>query len=105
MYEVTPDVGATIARVVDDRIGHDAHCRLLAVGRESARVQTSLMLAPLDDVVLHVDDIELYGKVSESAVTDDGAGLLTIVYNTVAGSSLDHLISAGSQPSQPIPVT
>jgi adenylate cyclase len=98
MHEAAPDVTAAIARVVDDRIGEDASCRLIAVGRESARVQTSLMLAPLDDVVLRIHDIELYGKVSESAVTDDGTGLLTVVYNTVAGDSLNHLVRAESHP-------
>ena len=66
MYDARPDVAATIARVVDDRIGHDASCGLMAVGRESARVLTSLMLAPLDDVVLRIGAVELYGKVSES---------------------------------------
>ena len=91
MYDAA-DVAATIARVVDDRIGHDAACRLVALGRESARIRTSMMLAPLDDVVLRIGAIELYGKVSESAVTDNGEGLLTVVYNTVAGDSLDHLV-------------
>ena len=56
MYAATPDVHATIARVVEERIGHDAACQLVAVGRESARVRTALMLAPLDDVVLRVGD-------------------------------------------------
>ena len=57
------------------------------------------MLAPLDDVVLRVGAIELYGKVSESAVTDNGAGLLTVVYNTVAGNSLDHLVTSPPRPA------
>jgi hypothetical protein len=91
----------TIARVVDERIGHDATCKLVAVGRESARVHTSLMLAPLDDVVLRIGAIELYGKVSESAVTDNGDGLLTIVYNTVAGDSLNHLVTIPPRAAAP----
>lgn len=92
MYEALENVHATIARVVDDRIGHPASGSVLAVGRESARVDTALMLAPLDDVVLRIDDIELYGKVSESAVTDAGNSLITVVYSTVAGDSLNHLM-------------
>jgi class 3 adenylate cyclase len=95
MYAATPDVAASIARVVDERIGGAATAQLVAVGRESARVRTTLMLAPLDDVVLRIDAIELYGKVSECAVTDDGVCLLTLVYNAVAGDSLDHLVTDG----------
>jgi hypothetical protein len=81
--------------VVDERIGGAATAQLVAVGRESARVRTTLMLAPLDDVVLRIDAIELYGKVSECAVTDDGVCLLTLVYNAVAGDSLAHLVTDG----------
>ena len=105
MYDAAPDVAATIARVVDDRIGHDATCVLVALGRESARVNTSLMLAPLDDVVLRIGTIELYGKVSESAVTDTGAGLLTVVYNTVAGDSLNHLVTTPPRAAPPLTIT
>jgi class 3 adenylate cyclase len=95
MFAATPDVHATIARVVDKRIGHDATAELVAVGRESARARTNLMLAPLDDVVLRIGAIELYGKVSECAVTDDGVCILTLVYNAVAGDSLNHLFTDG----------
>jgi class 3 adenylate cyclase len=106
MYEALASTHATIARVVDDRIGHPAAGRLLAVGRASARVDTALMLAPLDDVVLRIDDIELYGKVSESAVTDAGNSMITVVYSTVAGDSLNHLMvgsAADLRRSDPTP--
>jgi class 3 adenylate cyclase len=93
MYEALGDVEVTIARVVDDRIGHPTGAHLIAVGRESARVDTALMLAPLDDVVVRIDQSELYGKVSESAVTDAGNSLITIVYSTAAGDSFDHLMA------------
>jgi hypothetical protein len=68
-------------------------------------VNTSLMLAPLDDVVLRIGTIELYGKVSESAVTDTGAGLLTVVYNTVAGDSLNHLVTTPPRAAPPLTIT
>lgn len=98
MCAAVPDVAATIARVVDDRIGSPERARLVAVGRASARVETTLMLAPLDDVVLHADNVELFGKVSETAVTDHGRCLVTVVYSTVAGTSVDHLMA----PSAPV---
>jgi hypothetical protein len=93
MCAAVPDVDATIARVVDDRIGSHEHAHLVAIGRASARVETALMLAPFDDVVLHADTVELYGKVSETAVTDDGRCLVTLVYSTVAGTSVDQLMA------------
>jgi len=97
MFEPSSEVVATIARVVDDRIGHPTGCGVEAVGRAAARVATNLMLAPFDDVVLRIDDVELYGKVSESGVTDDGRSLVTVVYSTVAGDSLDGVIG-GADP-------
>jgi hypothetical protein len=56
------------------------------------------MLAPLDDVVVRIDSVELYGKVSEGSVTDDGAHLVTVVYNMAAGDALDDVIERGRQP-------
>jgi class 3 adenylate cyclase len=81
----------SIARVVNDRPGHDADCAVVALGRRSARVRTALTLAPLDDVVVRIAEVELYGKVSECAVIDDEY-VLTVVYNTAAGEVLDQVI-------------
>jgi class 3 adenylate cyclase/CheY-like chemotaxis protein len=99
MHAVSSNVPACIARVVDDRIGEDVACELVAVGRESARVRTTLMLAPLDDVVLRVKAVDLYGRVSECEVTDDGACVFTLVYNAVA-DTLDHVLD-----DQPPPIS
>jgi class 3 adenylate cyclase len=99
MRPVPLAISATIARVIDDRIGDDTLCELVALGRESARIRTALMFAPFDDVVLRVDSEELYGRVSESFLTDDGACALTLVYNAVAGDALDHLLEPAAAPS------
>ena len=92
MHAATPTATATIARVIDDRVGDHAKCELVAVGREAARLRTGLMLAPLDNALLRVNTIDLYGRVSECAVTDNGSCLLTLVYNAAAGDVVDHLV-------------
>jgi class 3 adenylate cyclase len=97
MHPVPRGLTASIARVIDDRVGEGTACELVAVGREAARLQTRLMLAPLDNALLRVGTMELYGRVSECAVTDDGACLMTVVYNAAAGEAVDHLASPASR--------
>jgi class 3 adenylate cyclase/CheY-like chemotaxis protein len=96
MFATAGDVQATIARVVDDRADTGSPCELVAVGRESARIETDVMLAPLDDVVLRVDHVDVFGRVSECALTDDDRCVLTLVYNAAVGDSLDHLTAGPS---------
>jgi class 3 adenylate cyclase len=91
MFATNEGVRATIARVDDEQAGDGTRCELVAMGRESARIKTEARLAPLDDVVLRVDHVEVFGKVSECALADDDRCVLTVVYNTVVGDSLDHL--------------
>jgi class 3 adenylate cyclase len=96
MFATANNVVATIARVVDERAGEGSPCELRAVGRESARIETDVMLTPLDDVVLRVDEVVVFGKVSECALTEDDRCALTLVYNTAVGDSLDHLVAGPS---------
>lgn len=93
MHAPPRKIAARVARVVDGRLGREAPCEVVAIGRASARVRTDAVLAPLDDVVLRLEEVELYGRVSESSVSSDGRHVLTVVYHAVAGTALERVLA------------
>jgi hypothetical protein len=91
LQEVVGGQRVDVARVVNDRIGDLAPARLVAAGPEAARLHTDLILAPLDDVVMVLTGVALYGQISECEVTDDGQCRLTMVF-TGTSEHARHII-------------
>jgi adenylate cyclase len=89
MRDVITPSGFSVARVIDQRVGETTPADLLAIGADGARLRTSLMLAPLDHVVIHLPSGPIFGTVSECDVSDDGRCDVTVPYTAVP----DHAIA------------
>jgi len=79
-----------IARVVEKRVT-DVRCGfLLAASRDAARIETALVLAPLDDAVIYLQNATLYGKVTECTLIDEVCHM-TVVYTAASERALDTI--------------
>jgi adenylate cyclase len=94
LQSLTEAMPVKLARVDGKTVLDSVGAELLAVGKNGARLTTSLEVQELDDVAMWTGDGQLYGKVSECDV-GVSARALTVVFTSVPPRAAEWLDGLG----------